>query len=75
MREEYEQQVLHAQSTEDFEQTVNAMLKLLGTSHTGFFHEKRPRAAARIAIAATLTKAQTPDGVRWMFQDVHPARE
>ena len=48
------------------------MLKQLGTSHTGFFHEKRARAAGRIAIAATLMKAQTGDGIRWMFQDVHP---
>ena len=51
---------------------MNNMLKKLGTSHTGFFHEGRPRAAGRIAIAATLTKAETPEGIRWMFQDVHP---
>ena len=72
MRDAHEEQIAHAQSPEDFEQAVNAMLKLLSTSHTGFFHESRPRAAGRIAIAATLTKAQTADGVRWMFQDVHP---
>ena len=35
---------------------MNSMLKTLGTSHTGFFHEGRPRAAGRIAIAATLRK-------------------
>jgi carboxyl-terminal processing protease len=72
MREEHEQEILRSESPEDFEQAVNAMLKLLGTSHTGLFHEKRPRAAGRIAIAATLTKAQTQDGLRWVFQDVHP---
>jgi carboxyl-terminal processing protease len=72
MREEHQQEILRTESPEDFEQAVNAMLKLLGTSHTGFFHEKRPRAAGRIAIAATLTRAQTQDGLRWMFQDVHP---
>jgi C-terminal processing protease CtpA/Prc len=48
------------------------MLRQLGTSHTGFFHESRPRAAGRIAIAATLMKADTPDGGRWVFQNVHP---
>lgn len=72
LRDEHEGPIIRAQSPDDFEQAINAMLKLLGASHTGFFHEKRPRAAGRIAIAATLTKAQTSDGLRWMFQDVHP---
>ena len=72
MRDEHEGPIIRAQSPDDFEQAINAMLKLLGASHTGFFHENRPRAAGRIAIAATLTKAQTSDGLRWMFQDVHP---
>lgn len=71
LRQEHEAGIIRAESSEDFEQAVNAMLKGLATSHTGFFHERRPRAAARIAIAATLTKAETPDGIRWMFQDVH----
>ena len=72
MRDEHEDRIIRAQSLDDFEQAMNAMLKLLGASHTGFFHEKRPRATGRIAIAATLMKAQTSDGLRWMFQDVHP---
>jgi carboxyl-terminal processing protease len=71
MREEHEAEVLRAETPDDFEQAINSMLKKLGTSHTGFFHERRPRAAGRIAIAATLAKADTRDGVRWMFQDVH----
>lgn len=72
LRQENEAGILRAANAEDFEDAMNAMLKQLGTSHTGFFHEGRPRAAGRIAIAATLTKADTSDGVRWMFQDVHP---
>jgi C-terminal processing protease CtpA/Prc len=72
LREEHEAEILGADAAEDFEQAMNSMLKKLGTSHTGFFHEGRPRAAGRIAIAATLTKAETPQGIRWMFQDVHP---
>jgi carboxyl-terminal processing protease len=71
MRVEHEAEIVRAQTSDDFELAMNAILKQLGTSHTGFFHEKRPRAAGRIAIAATLTKAHTADGVRWMFQDVH----
>src|SRR6266542_1868831 len=72
MREEHEAQIIGADTADDFEQAMNSMLKKLGTSHTGFFHEGRPRAAGRIAIAATLTKAETAEGTRWMFQDVHP---
>ncbi len=72
LRQEHEGEILHSSTGENFEQAMNGMLRQLGTSHTGFFHEGKPRAAGRIAIAATLTKAQTADGARWMFQDVHP---
>jgi C-terminal processing protease CtpA/Prc len=72
LRERHEQKVLHAQTKTDFEDAINGMLRDLAVSHVGFFHESTPRAAGRIAIAATLMKAQTSDGVRWMFQDVHP---
>jgi carboxyl-terminal processing protease len=73
LRASHESAVIHSVSAEDFEGAVGALLKALGTSHTGFFHQSRPRAAGRIAIAATLTKAETfPDGLRWVFQDVHP---
>lgn len=64
--------VIGADTRDAFESAVNALLKDLGASHTGFFHESTPRAAGRIAIAATFTKAETADGHRWVFQDVHP---
>lgn len=72
LRQEHEDRILQSCTAEEFEAAVNGMLRQLGTSHTGFFHESRPRAAGRIAIAATLTKADTADGLRWVFQDVHP---
>jgi carboxyl-terminal processing protease len=72
LRTEHETDVLGASGPDDFERALNSMLQKLRTSHTGFFHEGRPRAAGRIAIAATFTKAHTKDGVRWVFQDVHP---
>jgi C-terminal processing protease CtpA/Prc len=72
LRERHEARVVQSATAEDFEQALTDLLKDLGTSHTGIFHEGRPRAAGRIAIAATFAKAETPDGQRWLFQDVHP---
>lgn len=72
LRQEHESAIVGSASDDEFEAAMNAMLKGLGTSHVGFFHDSRPRAAGRIAIAATFMKVDTPDGQRWMFQDVHP---
>jgi C-terminal processing protease CtpA/Prc len=72
LREKHEARVVRSDTPEAFEQAITDLLKDLGTSHTGCFHENRPRAAGRIAIAATFAKADTPDGQRWLFQDVHP---
>lgn len=73
LRDAHETRVVNANTPEDFEQALDGMLRDLKTSHTGLFHEARPRSAGRIAMAATLTKASTPtDGQRWVFQDVHP---
>lgn len=57
---------------EDFEQAVNDVLKELRVSHIGFFHQSTRRVAAKIAISATFTRVETPNGSRWVFQDVHP---
>src|SRR5690606_3734959 len=72
LRKEHESAIVGSASADDFEPAVIAMLKSLGTSHVGFYHDSRPRAAGRIAIAATFMKVDSPDGERWMFQDVHP---
>ena len=72
LRQKHEATVISSETPEAFEQAVDALLRALGTSHTGMFHESRPRSAGRIAMAATLTKAETSDGQRWVFQDVHP---
>jgi C-terminal processing protease CtpA/Prc len=72
LREVHGPRVLGSRTLEDFEQALEGLLRDLKTSHTGFFHEARPRSAGRIAMAATLTKADTAeDGKRWVFQDVH----
>jgi C-terminal processing protease CtpA/Prc len=73
LREAHEVHVVNSQTPEEFEKAVDGVLRDLKTSHTGLFHEARPRSAGRIAMAATLTKAETAtDGHRWVFQDVHP---
>lgn len=71
LRQEHEASIVNSSDSDQFERAMNGMLQQLGASHTGFIHESKPRAAGRIAIAATFTKAQTADGLRWVFQDVH----
>lgn len=69
---EDEAAIVSASEPEEFERRMNNLLQKLGTSHIGFFFGDRPRSPSRIAIAATFTKVETPDGTRWAFQDVHP---
>jgi carboxyl-terminal processing protease len=71
LREKHEADILRSDGPDRFEEAMSRMLRSLGTSHTGFFHESRPRSAGRIVLAATFTKAETADGPRWVFQDVH----
>jgi C-terminal processing protease CtpA/Prc len=72
LRAAHERNILEASTPADFEAAMNTMLRDLGISHAGFFHESSPRTAGRVAIAATFTRAETADGERWVFQDVHP---
>jgi carboxyl-terminal processing protease len=64
--------IIRSDDSNEFELRINDLLQRLGTSHIGFFHGDRPRSPGRIAIAATFMQAETSDGLRWMFQDVHP---
>jgi carboxyl-terminal processing protease len=56
---------------ETFELAMHDLVRSLGTSHTGFFHQSVRRVPARLAIGANFRKVQTPDGWRWVVQDVH----
>lgn len=69
---EAEGPIVKSTDTVEFEQRLNELLQRLGTSHIGVFHGTRPRSPGRIAISATFIRAETGDGARWMFQDVHP---
>ena len=56
---------------EEFEQGLHNLLRVLGSSHTGFFHQSVRRIPSRLAIAATFHKSDTPSGPIWSTQDVH----
>jgi carboxyl-terminal processing protease len=63
--------ILDADEPARFESAMHDLVRQLGTSHTGFFHQSVNRVPGRLAVCATFRKAETPAGLRWMFQDVH----
>lgn len=65
------QKILDAGEPAEFERGMHDLVRGLGTSHTGFFHESVNRVPGRLAVCATFRKFETPEGLRWMFQDVH----
>ncbi len=70
--EERKDRILTAETEEELEREFNGLIKELKVSHAGFYHEKRPRAAGKMAISATLFKAEDDGRSCWVFQDVHP---
>jgi C-terminal processing protease CtpA/Prc len=70
--EQRKEGILAAGSEEEVEREFNELIKELKVSHAGFYHERRPRAAGKMAISATLFKIEDGDLARWVFQDVHP---
>jgi carboxyl-terminal processing protease len=50
---------------------MNAVIARGGLSHVAFFHQSGQRAPDRYAINATFCAFDTPDGPRWLFEDVH----
>jgi len=55
---------------EAFEAGVQAVLKGLGSSHTGFYHERPSRLLPQHTINATLGEFTQGDQRRWFFLDV-----
>src|ERR1700732_3797460 len=72
LAEDRNERILAASSDEELEREFNELIKELKVSHAGFYHEKRPRAAGKMAISATLFKAEDNGRGCWVFQDVHP---
>jgi len=50
---------------------MHELVRKLGTSHTGFFHQSVRRVPGRLAIGASFRRAETGAGARWVAQDVH----
>ena len=65
------EEIVRASSPAEFESRMNAVIARGGLSHVAFFHQSAQRAPARYAINATFCAFDTPDGPRWLFQDVH----
>lgn len=56
---------------EAFETGMHELVKKLGTSHTGFFHQSVRRVPGRLAIGVSFRRAGGESGARWVAQDVH----
>jgi carboxyl-terminal processing protease len=65
------EEIVKSSSPAAFESRMNAVIARGGLSHVAFFHQSAQRAPARYAINATFCAFDTPDGPRWVFQDVH----
>ena len=71
LMEQHRTSIIEAASSEEFEQNMVALLKELGTSHTGFFR-RESKIASRNSVNATFRERETDEGTRWAFQDVQP---
>jgi carboxyl-terminal processing protease len=65
------ERIVSIDDPEGFELAMHDLVRSLGTSHTGFFHQSVRRVPARLAIGANFRKVETADGFRWVVQDVH----
>jgi carboxyl-terminal processing protease len=64
-------EIIGLDDPDKFELAMHQLVRQLGTSHTGFFHQSLRSVPGRLAICATFRKHETPEGNYWMFQDVH----
>lgn len=63
--------VLAIDDSEAFELAVHGLVRRLGTSHTGFFHQSVRRVPARLAIGATFSRTVSDAGAHWIASDIH----
>jgi C-terminal processing protease CtpA/Prc len=63
--------ILALEDPETFERGMHELVRRLGTSHTGFFHQSVRRVPARLSIGATFHKDGDDAHRLWIVQDVH----
>lgn len=72
LAKENRERIIAVEDADEFELAMHDLVRKLGTSHTGFFHESVRRVPARLAIGATFRKVDQGDGkTAWVVQDVH----
>jgi carboxyl-terminal processing protease len=68
---ESRERILQIEDPDQFELGMHDLVRKLGTSHTGFFHQSVRRVPARLAIGASFRKVDQDSKQRWVVQDVH----
>src|ERR1700761_5628054 len=68
---EAREQIISREDPEQFELGMHDLVRKLGTSHTGFFHQSVRRVPGRLSIGASFRRAETAAGPRWVAEDVH----
>jgi C-terminal processing protease CtpA/Prc len=63
--------IIAMEDPEQFELSMHDLVRKLGTSHTGFFHQSVRRVPGRLAIGASFRRAEAEGGPGWVAQDVH----
>jgi carboxyl-terminal processing protease len=68
---EARERIIALRDPEQFELGMLELVRKLGTSHTGFFHQSLRRLSARVAIGVSFSRAEFDSVSRWVAQDVH----
>jgi carboxyl-terminal processing protease len=64
-------EILAHEDPDRFETAMHELVRKLGTSHTGFFHQSARKVPARLAIGATFRRADANSRPGWIAQDLH----
>lgn len=65
------EEILVIDEPEAFESAMHGLVRRLGTSHTGFFHQSVRRVPARLAVGATFSLDGAREDAHWVTSDVH----